>query len=47
MSYENMPWIQTDRFERPIPTVLANDNIQTVIKTEEVSVERTTKVIII
>lgn len=47
MCYENMPWIQTDRFETPITTVLANDNNQSAIKTEDVSVESTIKVIII
>jgi len=47
MSYENMPRLQTERFERQIPTFIANDNIQTVNENILVPVLTTTKVIVI
>jgi len=45
MSYENMPRLQTERFERQIPTFIANDNIKTVNERIVVPVLSTTKVI--
>jgi len=46
MSYENMPRLQTERFERHVPTFIANDKIQTVSDKVVVPVLTTTKVII-
>ncbi|KAL5233761.1 hypothetical protein ACI65C_001171 [Semiaphis heraclei] len=43
MSYENMPRLQTERFERQIPTFIANDNIQTVNERILVPMLTTTK----
>lgn len=47
MSYENMPRLQTERFERQIPTFIANDNIQTVNERILVPMLTTTKVIVL
>ncbi|XP_022160939.1 uncharacterized protein LOC111027039 isoform X2 [Myzus persicae] len=43
MSYENMPRLQTERFERPCPTLVANDNVQPVTENVEVPTLTTTK----
>lgn len=45
MSYENMPRLQTEQFERQVPTFIANDNFQTVNDGVAVPVLTTTKVI--
>eukprot|EP00102_Acyrthosiphon_pisum_P026277 XP_016663487.1 PREDICTED: uncharacterized protein LOC100573547 [Acyrthosiphon pisum] len=47
MSYENMPRLQTERFERHVPEFIANEKIQTVSDRVVVPVLTTTKVIII
>jgi len=44
MSYENMPRLQTERFEKQVPTFIANDNFQTVNDSVVVPVLTTTKV---
>ncbi|XP_060872242.1 uncharacterized protein LOC132946323 isoform X3 [Metopolophium dirhodum] len=43
MSYENMPRLQTERFERHVPTFIANEKIQTVSDMVVVPVLTTTK----